>query len=157
MTHIPRDKNIHADALVVSARSFKIPYHTDVLYQIQVKYRPSIPDNLKHLQIFEDDEHLKSFLQVIDEFSVLQIHENRTKTIENSNENDNSDFNSKIANHDIIQLCKNFIPKGLIPLEKLFDQNDVLRNPLSISPQDDIEEVNIGTNDDIGTSKSVHP
>jgi len=50
-------------------------------------------------------------------------------------------------------LSNNFIPKGLIPLEKLFDQNDVLRNPQSISPQDDIEEVNIGTNDDIRSLK----
>lgn len=43
----------------------------------------------------------------------------------------------------------NFIPKGLIPLEKLFDQNDVPKNPQLISTQDDIEEVNIGTNDEI--------
>jgi len=71
LTHIPRDQNIHADALAVSANAFKFPDHTNVLYQIQVKYRPSIPDNLKHWQIFEDDEQLKSFLQVIDEFSFL--------------------------------------------------------------------------------------
>lgn len=44
-------------------------------YQVQVKYRPSIPDNLKHWQTFDDDEQLKSFLQVIDEFSALQIEE----------------------------------------------------------------------------------
>jgi len=35
----------------------------------------------------------------------------------------------------------------------LFDQNDVHKNPQSISPQDDIEEVNIGTNDDIRSIK----
>lgn len=80
---------------------------------------------MKHWQIFEDDEHLKSFLQVIDDFSFLQIDEDRTKINENADINDTSDFKTQIANHDIIQLYNNFIPKGLIPLEKLFDQNDV--------------------------------
>ena len=50
-------------------------------------------------------------------------------------------------------MSNKFIPKGLIPLEKLFDQNDVFRNPQSISSQDDIEEINIGTNDDIKNIK----
>lgn len=50
-----------------------------MLYQIQVKYRPSIPDNLKYWQIFEDDEQLKSFMQVVDEFSALQINEDKQK------------------------------------------------------------------------------
>ena len=50
-------------------------------------------------------------------------------------------------------MSNNFIPKGLIPLEKLFDQNDVLQNPQSISSQDDIKEINIGTNDDIKNIK----
>jgi len=48
-------------------------------------------------------------------------------------------LNSKIAYHDIIQLSNNFIPKGLIPLEKLFNYNYVPQNPPSISPEDDIE------------------
>lgn len=78
------------------------------------------------MQIFEDDEHLKSFLQVVDKFSVLQIDENRYEISENTSENDTSDFISKNFDHDIIQLSNNFIPKGLIPLEILFDQNDVL-------------------------------
>ena len=30
---------------------------------------------------------------------------------------------------DIIQLKNNFIPRGLIPLEIFFDQNDVAKNP----------------------------
>jgi len=129
LTYIPRNQNTHADALAISASSFKILDHTNVLYQIQVKYRPSILDNLKHWQIFEDDEHLKSFLHVIDEFSILQIDEDRTKINENTNGNDTSNFNSKIVDRDIIQLSNKFIPKDLIPLEKLFDQNDVLRKP----------------------------
>ena len=56
LTHIRKDQNIHADALVVFASSFKKNNRIDVLYQIQVKYRTSILDNLKHWKIFEDDE-----------------------------------------------------------------------------------------------------
>ena len=65
-------------------------------------------------------------LQVVDQFSVLQIDEDRSEINENTSGIDTSDFNSKIVDHDIIQLSNNFIPKGLIPLEKLFNQNDVL-------------------------------
>ena len=39
----------------------------------------------------------------------------------------------------LVRLGYNFIPKCIVPLEKLFDQNDIPRNPLSISPEDDIE------------------
>lgn len=69
ITAIPRHQNMHADSLVVSANSFETPQPTLLEYQTQVKYRPSIPDNLKYCQIFEDDEQLKFFLQVIEEFS----------------------------------------------------------------------------------------
>lgn len=33
------------------------------------------------------------------------------------------------ANTKIFQLKNNCIPKGLIPLENLFDHNDVVKNP----------------------------
>ena len=36
-----------------------------------------------------------------------------------------SKFKSKIGAHEIVQLPLNKIPKGLVPLEKLFDHNDV--------------------------------
>ena len=39
----------------------------------------------------------------------------------------------------------NHIPRGLVPLENIFDQNDVARDP-KMKPVDDvIEEKNIGT------------
>ena len=44
-----------------------------------------------------------------------------------------------IEGKDIIQLKRNYIPKGLIPLEKLFDQNDVAKD-LKVHPlENDIE------------------
>ena len=50
-----------------------------------------------------------------------------------------------LGGKDIIQLKSNFIPRGLIPLEKLFDQNDVAKDP-KVKPDDNaIEDRNIGT------------
>ena len=34
-----------------------------------MKYRPSIPDSIKHWQVFDNDKEIEWFLQVIDEFS----------------------------------------------------------------------------------------
>ena len=62
------------------------------------------PDNMKQWQIFEDDEQLKSFLQVIDDFLFLQIDDDRVEISENVEENDTSYFKAQIVNHDIIQL-----------------------------------------------------
>lgn len=36
---------------------------------------------------------------------------------------------NQIAEKNIIQLSTNSIPKGLVPLEELFDNNDVAKNP----------------------------
>ena len=47
-----------------------------------------------------------------------------------------------------MQSKNNSIPKGLIPLEDLFDKNDVARNPKVIPNNDEVEDYNIGTNVD---------
>ena len=65
--------------------------------------------------MFEDDEELKSFLQLVGEFSLLQIDEENLDMV-NPQADDDPELNSKIADHDIIQLSNSFIPKGLIPL-----------------------------------------
>ena len=52
-----------------------------------------------------------------------------------------------IGRKDIIQLKSNYIPKGLIPLEKLFDQNDVSKDPKVHPVENDIEDRNIGIKD----------
>lgn len=88
----------------------------------------------------KENEKIKSLLQVVGEFSLPQIDEDNLE-MSNPQANDDPELNSKIADHDIIQLSNNFIPKGLIPLEKLFDYNDVPRNPTSISPEDENEEI----------------
>ena len=52
-----------------------------------------------------------------------------------------------IGGKDIIQLKSNYIPKGLIALEKLFDQNDVAKDPKVHPTGNDMEDQNIRTKD----------
>lgn len=46
---------------------------------------------------------------------------------------------------EILNLKINFFPKGLVPLEDLFDSNDVARKPKKEPLRTEIEECNIGT------------
>ena len=75
IAHVPRLLNELADSLVVSACAFIPPLPPRLSYRIQVKYRPSLPDNVKFWKVFEDDAELTRFLGVIDEFSDLEIDE----------------------------------------------------------------------------------
>jgi hypothetical protein len=125
ISYIPREINQLVDSLVVSSSTFNPPLPPKLNYVIQVKYRPSLPDNVNFWKVFEDNEKLVRFMEVIDEFFSLHI--------DQENENDekikNHRLKNKIGRHDIIQLPNNQIPRGLVTLEKLFDQNDVPLKP----------------------------
>ena len=69
LSFVPREKNQMADSLALVVSGFKTPLIQQVKYEVQMKYRPSIPDNIKHWQVFEDDKEIERFLQVIDYFS----------------------------------------------------------------------------------------
>ena len=79
-----------------------------------MKYRPSIPDNVKHWKVFEDDLEIKRFLETVDEFSALNIDQDP-----DSQSHPHVDvFLKKISINHIVQLHNNHIPKGLVPLER---------------------------------------
>jgi ribonuclease HI len=65
---IPRGENQIVDALV-----FKILSFPNKKYEIEVKHRPEVPDNIKYWQVFEDDKQVESFLQMSDEFANVNI------------------------------------------------------------------------------------
>ena len=69
ISYISRETNKWADSLAVAASSFKVPLEPKDSDEIHIKHRPSIPDNIKHWQVFEDDQQLQKFLECIDEFS----------------------------------------------------------------------------------------
>jgi hypothetical protein len=57
-------------------------------------------------------------------------------------------FLNEIANHQIIQLPSNHIPRGLVPLERLFDGNDVEIKGRVSDEEVDTVECNIGTHEE---------
>jgi hypothetical protein len=57
-------------------------------------------------------------------------------------------FLNKIANHHIVQLPSNHIPKGLVPLEILFEINDVVIKVKGSTENVDVNECNLGIEED---------
>jgi ribonuclease HI len=62
ISFVPREENSVADSLAVLASNFKVPLPPKLKYEVDIKYRPSIPDNVKHWKVFEGDIEIKSFL-----------------------------------------------------------------------------------------------
>jgi ribonuclease HI len=62
ISYIPRDMNHLADSPTISANLFIPPMPPRLNYEIQVKYRPYFPDNIKYWKVFEDDDELNRFL-----------------------------------------------------------------------------------------------
>ena len=54
-------------------------------------------------------------------------------------------FSETKANSEVIQLKNNCIPKGLIPLENFYDQNDVVKSPNMKHDDEEVESCNLGT------------
>jgi ribonuclease HI len=140
ISYIPRAMNQLANSLAISVNTFNPSMPPKINYEIQVKYRPSLPDNVKFWKVFDDGEQLVRFLEVIDEFSTLHIdHENQ-----NIEKIKNLKLKNKIWCHDIIQLPNNQIPRELVPLENLFDQNDVPLKPDKKEEEPAIFQYNLG-------------
>lgn len=113
LTCVPRIQNGVADALAKATSNLKIPMNSSNKFEIYVKHRPTIPDNQRSWKVFQDDEEIKDFLHGEGKFEEISI-----------------DMEPKGMNQmDVLQLKDNHIPKGLIPLEELFDQDDVARKP----------------------------
>ena len=72
-SYIPRALNHLDDSLAISTSLFIPPLPPRLSYHVQVKYKPSLPDNLKFWRVFENDEELSKFLQLVDEFSDIHI------------------------------------------------------------------------------------
>ena len=78
--------------MVVVASLFKIPIHSDRKYEIEVKHRPAIPENIKYWQV-------NIFL------TMSQVFENCAIDEEDVIDHDKDDpFINSIVDHEIIQL-----------------------------------------------------
>ena len=143
ISYIPRVKNQLVDSLAVFASMFIPPMPPMLVYEVQIKYRPSLPNNGQHWKAFEDDDEVNRFLQVIDEFSEMKI-DQKNETLEESPQ---PQLQNRIGQDSIVQLHNNRIPKGLVPLEKLFDHNDVHHKISQKEYQFVVHRHNIGSPD----------
>jgi hypothetical protein len=144
ISFIPREENSMDDSLAVSTSNFRVPLPPKLKYNVEVKYRPSILDNVKNWKVFEDDHEIKRFIETVDEFSSLHIDQDH-----DSGSNPHADvFLNKVANHHIVQLPSNHIPNGLVPLERLFDTNDMAVKVKGSTDDADVTQCNICTEKD---------
>jgi hypothetical protein len=95
---------------------------------MEVVFRPSVPDNLEHWQVFDDDAQILRFMQGSKEFSNSQIN-----------------FLVDSMNLEVIDFPNNTLPKGCIPLEQMFDRHDIYRGKPVEDHSDKVLEFNIGT------------
>ena len=72
---IPRDENMVADSLATVAGKFEAPAAWKKKYKVEIVNRPSIPNNTKHWQVFEDYMQIKIFLEMSGEFVNTHIDE----------------------------------------------------------------------------------
>ena len=149
---VPRYENTVADSLAVVAGKFKTPSSSQKKYQVDIVNRPSIPNNSKYWQVFEDDMQIKIFLEFSSEFvnTHIDAENDNSESFQDVEENEEEKtitekLKGTLGGKDVIQLKSNFIPRGLIPLEKLFDQNDVAKDPKEKLADNAIEDRNIGT------------
>jgi ribonuclease HI len=144
ISFISRGENTLADSLARSASFLKIPLPPGIKSDVEIKCKPSIPDNVKHYKVFEDDLEIERFLQSVDEFSVFHIDQDPDLEGDPHPEV----FLNKIANHQIIQLPSNHIPRGLVPLERFFYGNDVPVKGKVSNEDVDTTECNIGSQEE---------
>ena len=69
LSYIPRALN----HLAIYPSLFVPPLPPKLSYDVQVKYRPSLPDNVKFWKVFENDDEFSKSLHLVDEFSDMHI------------------------------------------------------------------------------------
>ena len=72
---IPRLKNCIVDSLATFIVVFKVPIHPSGKYEVEVRHKAFVPDNVKSWQVFEDDKKIQNFLTLTGEFDGLTIDE----------------------------------------------------------------------------------
>ena len=77
ITKIPRTHNLHAHSLATFASTCKLPLEPNNCFTTEIKHRPSIPNNVKDWQVFEDDMQINNFLTLQQEFAGLNIDTDR--------------------------------------------------------------------------------
>lgn len=73
LAKILRDHNIHAHSLATFASTCKLPFEPNHHFTAEIKHRPTVPNNVKDWEVFENDAHINNFLTLEHEFSTINI------------------------------------------------------------------------------------
>lgn len=87
---ILREENNEDDALATMGRTFRPTPVLKLKHEVQLRYHPSIPDNIKYREVFEDDQQLKRFLELVEEFSATHIDQDGVYTTSKEETNEPS-------------------------------------------------------------------
>ena len=117
-----------------------------------------MPDNINHWQVFEDDEQIDDFLQSRNEFTRLRPSLEHDEDISSEKQANKIEFSStadiNLITHpckeeifedidqrdlEVLQCKDDTLPRGLAPLEELFDFNDVVKNHEIEFTKNDVE------------------
>ena len=187
LAKISRKHNLQAHSLAMFANTCKLPFEPNHQFTAEVRHRPAIPDNVKNWQVLNHDNQINNFLTLEEEFSSTNVDGDTISEFDPTNkiETDISVENATQMLHPtkftkkeiqdlkeidideitegeskIINLKDNHFPKGLTPLEDLFDFNDIPKKPQMEPPKADFEDYNIGTKHNpkmIKLSKTLPP
>jgi hypothetical protein len=127
---VPRDHNSLADSLAVMASTLQPS--EDLMKEegkLEIIFRPSVPDNVDHWQVFRDDKKILRFIHNVQEFSDFNV----------SYKEEGKDY---VEEDNPI---KNPVPRGISALEKIFDRHDMYKKKKEVVKPGSYIEVNIGT------------
>ena len=126
---IPRLQNVAPELLATSTSRLVL---TNNKCSIELIFRPSVPDNITNMRVFDDDEQIINFLTNEDAFKESII--------------DEKEHQSDLQNEDIVK--GNSMPKGVRTLEGMFDLQSKFRKPANVKTNNSsmqYELVNLGT------------
>ena len=112
--------------------------------------------------MFGNDDQIEDFLQCKKDFECTNIdleNENENvnssefeidsvnivNTVDSADTIDSGDLGDDEVDADVLQLKSNVLPRGLVPLEDLFDNDDVAKKPKIEAHGQEVEDCNIGT------------
>ena len=120
---------------------------------MEVKCKLNVPDNIRYWQVFGNDDQIEDFLQCKNDFECTNIDlENEDENVkrpdfgnDSVNKIDSGELGEDEIEADVLHLKSNVLPRGLVPLEDLFDFNDVAKKPKIEASGQEVEDCNIGT------------
>lgn len=103
--------------------------------RIEIQTTPSVLDNIEKWYFFNDDDDIL-FLHCVDEYENHEIDFSSFMQIEDDKET--------MFGKEVIQLKTNRITRGLVVLERVFDDQDKAKVATSAPHPEDLEEINLG-------------